>query len=210
MSIIASGTTSGTALVSTGDTNGNLVFQTNGTTTALTLSTAQAATFAGTAQFPTTIGVGGATPSTSGSGVTFPATQSASSDVNTLDDYEEGTWTPSLGGTATYTAKSGKYTKIGRMVYIQGYLEVLLIGTGNTSIIDGLPFSASGASDVESAMTVSYFNSIATSSVFLTDYVRGSRVEIRSNTAASTTIGINPIFANGTTFEFGGWYQSAT
>ena len=50
----------------------------------------------------TTIGVGGATPSTSGSGITFPATASASSNANTLDDYEEGTWTPTLGGTATY------------------------------------------------------------------------------------------------------------
>jgi hypothetical protein len=47
MSTIAAGTTSGTALVNTGDTTGNLVFQTNGTTTALTLTTAQAANFVG-------------------------------------------------------------------------------------------------------------------------------------------------------------------
>ena len=39
--------------------------------------------------FATTIGVGGATPAASGSGISFPATQSASSDANTLDDYEE-------------------------------------------------------------------------------------------------------------------------
>jgi hypothetical protein len=42
------------------------------------------------------IAVGGATPTTNGSGITFPATQSASSDVNTLDDYEEGDFTPSI------------------------------------------------------------------------------------------------------------------
>lgn len=42
MSTISAGTTSGTALVSTGDTSGNLVFQTNGTTTALTINTTQA------------------------------------------------------------------------------------------------------------------------------------------------------------------------
>jgi hypothetical protein len=40
------------------------------------------------------IGIGGATPSASGTGITFPATASASTDANTLDDYEEGTWTP--------------------------------------------------------------------------------------------------------------------
>ncbi len=45
------------------------------------------------------IGLGGTSPS-SGTGITFPATQSASSDANTLDDYEEGTWTPSDGSGA--------------------------------------------------------------------------------------------------------------
>jgi hypothetical protein len=47
MSTIAAGTTGTTALQSTGDTTGNLVFQTNGTTTALTLTSAQAANFTG-------------------------------------------------------------------------------------------------------------------------------------------------------------------
>jgi hypothetical protein len=148
MSIIASGTTSGTALVSTGNTNGNLVFQTNGTTTALTLATDQLATFAGKASFPSTIGVGGATAAASGSGVSFPATQSASSDVNTLDDYEEGTFTPtvigtSTAGTATYTTQVGKYTKIGNVVNI--IIEITYsggTGTGQTRI-SGLPFAGS-------------------------------------------------------------------
>ena len=43
-------------------------------------------------KFPATIGVGNATPAASGAGISFPATASASSDANTLDDYEEGTW----------------------------------------------------------------------------------------------------------------------
>jgi hypothetical protein len=79
----------------------------------------------------TTIGVGGATPSTSGSGITFPATQSASSDANTLDDYEEGTWTPNQGSgivlVGTFSS-SAKYTKIGRQVTLVGQLQ------GSTSI----------------------------------------------------------------------------
>jgi hypothetical protein len=45
----------------------------------------------GTLISATTVGVGGATPAASGAGITFPATQSASTDANTLDDYEEGT-----------------------------------------------------------------------------------------------------------------------
>lgn len=73
---------------------------------------------ASTLSAATTIGVGAATPAASGAGITFPATQSASSNANTLDDYEEGTWTPTMTGatvvgTPTY---AGYYTKIGRFV----------------------------------------------------------------------------------------------
>jgi hypothetical protein len=65
------------------------------------------------------IGVGGATPSTTGSGITFPATQSASTNGNTLDDYEEGTWTPkNSSGTNLSINNSASYIKIGKLVYI--------------------------------------------------------------------------------------------
>jgi hypothetical protein len=93
----------------------------------------------------TTIAVGGATPSTSGAGITFPSTQSQSSDVNTLDDYEEGTWTPVIegstsAGTATYTGQTGRYTKIGRQVVVTCVLYWNSgTGTGNLKF-SGLPF----------------------------------------------------------------------
>jgi hypothetical protein len=89
----------------------------------------------------TTIGVGGATASASGAGITFPASQSASTDANTLDDYEEGTWTPSVGGTATYTAQVGRYTKVGRLVTVSCYFGVSSLGTGSATTISGLPFT---------------------------------------------------------------------
>ena len=67
------------------------------------------------------IGVGLTIPTTSGHGITFPATQSASSDANTLDDYEEGTFTPTISGwTGTYAVQVGNYTKIGNMVFWNG------------------------------------------------------------------------------------------
>ena len=96
--------------------------------------------------FPTTVGVGNATPSTSGSGISFPATQSASTDANTLDDYEEGTWTPSptnltVVGTPTYTSR---YTKVGRLgfVYLSVESTVSTASTFVTTTFTGLPFSA--------------------------------------------------------------------
>ena len=92
----------------------------------------------------TTMGVGGATPSGSGSGVTFPATQSASTDGNTLDDYEEGTWTPTIVGGytgVTYLYQNGWYTKVGRSVVISGRAN--FSGTANSAQVSvgGLPFS---------------------------------------------------------------------
>jgi len=94
------------------------------------------------------ISVGGATPTTSGSGITFPASQSASSDANTLDDYEEGTFTPTLtggfsSGPTSYSVQTGAYTKIGRVVYF--FLDLDSDGaTANAStiVIGGLPFTS--------------------------------------------------------------------
>ena len=70
----------------------------------------------------------GASTSADGVGITFPATQVASTDANTLDDYEEGTYTASVtcgSGTITLgTFTSLSYTKIGRKVSLNGYLYV--------------------------------------------------------------------------------------
>ena len=82
-----------------------------------------------------------------GSGIQFPATQVASAGANTLDDYEEGTWTigVSFGGASvgvTSTHNTGTYTKIGRQVTVNGYLTLSSKGssTGNASVT-GLPFT---------------------------------------------------------------------
>jgi hypothetical protein len=89
------------------------------------------------------ISVGNATPSTSGAGITFPATQSASSNANTLDDYEEGTFTPSysLGsGSGTFTTGVAKYTKIGNVVTLSmRFVGSSVSGAANLAVA-GLPF----------------------------------------------------------------------
>ena len=91
------------------------------------------------------ISVGNATVTTSGTGITFPATQSASSDANTLDDYEEGTWTPNQGSGLTVIgtfSSVGIYTKVGRQVTVYGISS----STTSISLISGqlcsnLPFT---------------------------------------------------------------------
>lgn len=76
--------------------------------------------------------------------IKFPASQNASADANTLDDYEEGTWTPSLGGTATYAVQIGTYTKTGRSAECFWRLNCSGIGTGSTNAMSGLPFADNG------------------------------------------------------------------
>lgn len=102
----------------------------------------------------TTMGVGGATPAASGSGITFPATQSASTDANTLDDYEEGTWTPQAGSedgayTATYSQQAGRYVKIGNRVWAT--FDLILASrtlTGSIAFLRNLPFSVANNGDL--------------------------------------------------------------
>ena len=98
------------------------------------------------------VGISGTAPQTSG--IAFPACQAASSDANTLDDYEEGAWTPALnfgGGdtSITYSANNlGTYEKIGRSVFYRGVIYLTNKGssTGSASIT-GLPFTGFSAYD---------------------------------------------------------------
>ena len=77
--------------------------------------------------------------------------------ANTLDDYEEGTWTPvtSLG---TATANAGTYTKIGRQVYVGGDITFPAQSNSGAAIISGLPFSSANA---DGAATAGYTNFLA-------------------------------------------------
>ena len=89
----------------------------------------------------TTMGVGGATAAASGAGITFPATASASTNANTLDDYEEGTWTPALLNATSYQTRLARYTKIGNLVYAYCNIQCVFNNTGSAGQqITGLPF----------------------------------------------------------------------
>ena len=85
------------------------------------------------------------------SGITFPATQVPSADANTLDDYEEGTFTPVLartGSSYTQISTSGNYVKVGKQVTVNVYLQITAVGTQGSSYvtINGLPFTSSSIS----------------------------------------------------------------
>lgn len=90
-----------------------------------------------------TVVLTGTTPTLNG--ITFPATQVPSADANTLDDYEEGTWTPTASNLTTVTGSaswSGKYIKIGKLVIVEWALSGgNFTVTANSTVITNLPFT---------------------------------------------------------------------
>jgi hypothetical protein len=141
------------------------------------------------------IGLGGTSATTSGTGITFPATQSASSNANTLDDYEEGDWTPVLGASTsvsgqTYSRQTGKYTKVGRLVTCT--FDVVLTAKGTLSglaRISGLPFTSGSNTGFRAAFNVGDFFNLGTSYVWFGGIVPDGAVvvNIGALTAAATT-----------------------
>jgi hypothetical protein len=115
--------------------------------------------------------VSGTTPSLNG--ITFPATQVPSADANTLDDYEEGTFTATLqySGTNTpsYLIQTGRYTKIGRIVQIQMLLSWNENGSTGNLLFTGLPFTSANSNARAAVTFVSFGLLVVTSSI--TGYV---------------------------------------
>ena len=131
-----------------------------------------------------------------------------------LNDYEVGTWTPSVGGTATYYVQEGYYVKIGRTVYIQGKLVINTLGTGSTTIMSGLPFTsltsvyASGG-----VIPITYWNSLAVAVSYISGEVGSGSTTMGFNYSVIATITANPsgaIFGNNARIDFSGCYESAS
>jgi hypothetical protein len=107
-------------------------------------------------------------------GIGFPATQVASSDPNTLDDYEEGTFDFGIafGGASVdvvYNLRAGRYTKIGRVVNVTGQLALTSKGSsvGNASIT-GLPFTSANDTNARAGIAIG-----ATAGVVFADFLQG-------------------------------------
>lgn len=125
----------------------------------------------------------GGTTSASGVGVTFPATQSASTDANCLDDYEEGTWTPVISGNptagaATYTTQNGTYTKVGRTVsFSLNCAWSAHTGSGILKV-SGLPFTSINSAGVVYTVTAFGNNFALTASNTMVAYITSNTTDI--------------------------------
>jgi hypothetical protein len=97
---------------------------------------------------------------TSGKGIDFSATSDGTTmSSELLDDYEEGTWTPTItcSTSGSYTVDTGAnalaYTKVGRVVHIQGGVNIASESSPNGNIRMSLPFTPfSGTKDSDYCM----------------------------------------------------------
>ena len=151
-------------------------------------------TAAGTPTFSDAVVFSGI-PSLTGGALQFPAAQVASSGANVLDDYEEGTWTPTItssgGGSAgAYGARNGSYLKVGQLVYITFDCEISAIGSLTSSSgqtrISSLPFSAMGGADNYPSASFNHYAGVTTAYYWISGGVNGTSIDVSALSAAST------------------------
>jgi hypothetical protein len=133
------------------------------------------------------------------SGITFPATQVASSDANTLDDYEEGTWVGTLKGSISdptiAVTSTGSYTKVGRLVTVTiRYINVLTTGASGDVTITGLPFSgaenSAGSSIAFSMFTTSTTLACWNNSTSIAFFVSGTFTPATHSAGANRSVAV--------------------
>ena len=145
-------------------------------------------------------------------GIDFSANGNAAGMTSELlDDYEEGTWTPSVGGNATYNTQDGTYTKIGNLVYCACRITINVLGTGSATAFGGLPFTPSQTGSINAGGGVSYYNSSATSVAFIGIQVSTNTNNVlivgTSGAQANITNGVT-FFQNGTDFIVSFFYKA--
>ena len=121
---------------------------------------------------------------TSAKGVVLGATSNTS--VNTISDYEEGTWTPNVGGNSTYSLQTGKYIKVGNHVTLWFALQINQRNSPAAGyIVAGNPFTNNNA--IGGTGVVHYFANIQTSAVILTTRIdiNGANINVSGATGSA-------------------------
>jgi hypothetical protein len=151
--------------------------------------------------------------------IQFPATQSPSTDVHTLDDYEEGTWTPTLtfGGASvgiTYNQRVGAYIKIGKLVHVSA--RIILTNKGSstgTAGFTGLPFTcADNGNTTQYTMHCGYWASLAAAAIPGGYVVQNQTNIVMVSVASGTSVtGFdNTVCSNTTDLIFDAFYMAST
>lgn len=146
---------------------------------------------------------------------TFPAAFSDQADVNTLDDYEEGTFVPGLtfGGAAvgmTIGTQSGRYTKIGNRVFFSIYIALTAKGSSvGTAVITNLPFSANASSGNNQAQSTRMSSLAASIVAPIQAYISpGTAVNLEKIAAGNAVLLADTDFTNTSGIMVSGHYDT--
>ena len=146
---------------------------------------------------------------TAGKGICLGVT--SNTDANTLDDYEEGTFTAATAG-STYNTNTGYYRKVGSLVYIQLWVSVDTRTSGSRVEIGGLPFTSINISSGDGHFPISAtrFSSLHTAVTALYPMVINNSTSIKCDALTSTAnAGVTSnidTFDSGAAIYFGGCY----
>ena len=135
---------------------------------------------------------------TAGRGIDFSANSDGSRTVssNLLDDYEEGSWTPTIGGsssngTKTMTTQYGKYVKVGKQVTVSCYVGWnSFTGTGTLNIY-GLPFTCWNDAHAGAVMTKDLTHPITGAYLTTHTWANVSYFRLYTSKSATTWYGVN-------------------
>jgi hypothetical protein len=183
--LVAAATTTGNGLIYS-DSGKTLAFGTNGSTTArLTLATGG----------DVTVDAGNLVIGTSGKGIDFSATgQAGGMTSELLDDYEEGTWTPTLSAevpgnlSVTYGVRLGTYTKVGRLVTASCRITTSAFThttAADDAQIQGLPFQARSLTNMRTVGSLALFGALKAGFTQV-----NSQVETGSSSASFIATGV--------------------
>lgn len=144
--------------------------------------------------------------------IVFPSTVNLSSGANTLDDYEEGTWTPSFSASSPPSvsfaaSRYGVYVKIGKTVFISGTASLISTSGGSGNLqITGLPFTAASDTTGGHGALALGLRSGWTTTTPETAYVQASAsyIQLYNDTASAAITAAN--LSNSSLIQFSGFY----
>jgi len=155
-------------------------------------------------------------------GLTFPSTPIACSNVNTLDDYREGTWTPVIDSSTPGTGRvttvhHASFTKVGNLVTFTAFMALTTVGSGGSGglVLNGLPYtSISSGSQALFSSAVPFFGGLKVGIMHLGATVQPNSTQIlfRGWSSTVTTVlalDFNTYVQAGSSFIVSGFYYVA-
>lgn len=137
--------------------------------------------------------------------VAFPSTQNASSNANTLDDYEEGSFTPTdaSGAALSFAEAAGRYTKVGRLVFVKMRIVYPATASSSDAVIGSLPFTSSSDTNLSASLSVGY------SSTNLLKWATQNPNTTSVALWAGASLAVTNANLTGATIYIGGCYEAA-